>query len=94
LRKRVDGFTLIELLVVIAIISILGAMLLPALSKARELARSTQCKSNLRQLTLVMLMYANDYDHMYIGSLTMLDPCDKNKEEFPWPVILNLGWIY
>jgi len=88
LRKKVDSFTLIELLVVLAIISILAAMLLPALSKARELARSTQCKSNLRQLALIMLMYAHDYDHMYIGSLPMRDPCDKNKEDFPWPVTL------
>jgi len=87
-HKKGDAFTLIELLVVIGIISILAAILLPAVTRARELARSTQCKSNLRQLALVMLMYAHDYDHIYIGYLAMSDPCDNNEEDFPWPVTL------
>ncbi len=56
------GFTLIELLVVVAIISILVSVLMPALYKAREMARRANCMNNLRQIYLGLAMYAQDYD--------------------------------
>jgi len=57
---RQKGFTLIELLVVMVIIALLIGLLLPALSRAKEEARKTQCRSNMRQIGMAIMMYAND----------------------------------
>ena len=65
--KKQDGFTLIELLVVIAIIAILAAILFPVFAQAREKARAASCLSNVRQMGLAAVMYANDYDETYPG---------------------------
>jgi len=69
------GFTLVELLVVIAIIGILAAVLLPALAKAREHALRVSCVGNLKQLGLILLLYANEH-------ATMFPPCQNLTNTF------------
>ena len=62
MQRRRYGFTLIELLVVIAIIAILAAILMPVFARAREKARETTCKSNMKQIAFAVLEYLDDWD--------------------------------
>ena len=59
---RRKAFTLVELLIVIAIIALLAAILFPAFSRARESARRSSCQSNLKQISLGLMQYAQEYD--------------------------------
>lgn len=72
-RRIRKGFTLIELLVVIAIIAVLIALLLPAVQQAREAARRTQCKNNMKQIGLSLHNYEGTYGCWPIGSFSPLD---------------------
>ncbi|MDB5391703.1 MAG: Prepilin-type cleavage/methylation protein [Planctomycetaceae bacterium] len=71
LRHRSRGFTLIELLVVIAIIAVLIALLLPAVQQAREAARRTQCRNNLKQLGLALHNYASTFNVFPAGRYSL-----------------------
>jgi len=74
-RRGFLGFTLVELLVVIAIIALLIALLLPTLRKAREQANAVVCESNMRQLGMAFLLFAQDHQ----GHL----PGNKHDQENP-----------
>ncbi len=84
-RKSGHAFTLIELLVVIAIIAILAGLLLPTLARAKEKGRQTACINSVRQLTLAVIMYADEHNDV-------LPPTaynDDNGDEVDWPSLLD-----
>ena len=97
------AFTLIELLVVIAIIAILAAILFPVFAKAREKARQSSCGSNVKQLAVATMQYAQDYDECLVPSYTgvsipgatywneLVQPYMKNTQALVCPSQQKLG---
>jgi prepilin-type N-terminal cleavage/methylation domain-containing protein/prepilin-type processing-associated H-X9-DG protein len=83
MKRSNSAFTLIELLVVIAIIAILAAILFPVFARARENARKASCQSNLKQIGLGFMQYAQDYDERYpLGY----------RASNPTPIVTPFGW--
>jgi prepilin-type N-terminal cleavage/methylation domain-containing protein/prepilin-type processing-associated H-X9-DG protein len=82
------GFTLIELLVVIAIIAILAAILFPVFARAREAARATSCRSNLKQLGAGFAMYSQDYDELVTRSFIYYTPTSPTDLVW-WPDLIR-----
>ena len=98
-HRKISAFTLIELLVVIAIIAILAAILFPVFARARENARRSSCQSNLKQIGLGMIQYAQDYDEQMLPAtvfdyanspnndawINLVQPYIKSKQVFNCP---------
>lgn len=86
-RRKQQGFTLIELLVVIAVIGVLVALLLPAVQQAREAARRTQCKNNLKQMGIALHGYHDSHRTLPPGYLYRIGP-EGNGAGFGWGAML------
>ncbi len=91
-RNRIRGFTLIELLVVIAIIAVLVALLLPAVQQAREAARRSQCKNNLKQINLALQNYHESFRVFPASAYKTLiqdsSPTTQNRRATHWSAML------
>ena len=89
-NEKIAGFTLIELLVVISIIATLAAMLLPALGNAREVAKASSCRNNLRQLALANLNYHDSFKY-----LAPMSAAGKSNDTIRWHGTVSAsGGIY
>jgi len=93
-NQKKSGFTLVELLVVIAVISLLAAMLLPVIARAKDKAYSAQCASQLKQVGVALQIYVDDNQQylpgpVWAGARASYD--NNSKDEFIWHIATHLG---